>query len=115
MPASDFIPDDTVLAALLAAGAPPEVIAAARGAQRHEQTEHFEVWPENWQSVELFLDLATSWTWLSGGLTVPARLGLPATQVQAAIRMLGLRGSNRTQAYRDVRTMESAVLEELSK
>lgn len=100
---------------MLAAGAPADVIAAARGAAHQVDDTDFEVWPENWEAVEVFTDLSTSWTWVTAGLATPVRYGIPATEIQASMRGLGMRRKARARTYRDVRLMESAALEELSK
>jgi hypothetical protein len=46
-------------------GAPQEVIDELLQAQK---TEDFEVWPENWPFVEMFLRLQTQWRTSFGGL-----------------------------------------------
>lgn len=46
------------IADLEAFGAPAEVIEELVEAQRRED---FEVWPENWSAVEMFLRLETQW------------------------------------------------------
>ena len=43
---------------LVALGAPDEAIKELRAKQG---AEHFEVWEENWQAVEMFLRLQTQW------------------------------------------------------
>lgn len=47
-----------VISDLRAFGAPEDVIAEFEQAQK---TEDFEVWPENWTALELFLALQTQW------------------------------------------------------
>ena len=43
---------------LEAFGAPPEIVELAR-AQNTQKT--FEVWPENWQTLEIFTRMMTQW------------------------------------------------------
>lgn len=100
-----------MLEALKAAGAPPEVIAAASSSADAE-ADDFEVWPENWLAVRIFVDLETSWTLVVPGFGAgPRRVGLPATEIHAAVSLCGVRKRDRPNLYRDLRTMERAAIE----
>ncbi len=55
--------NDEAIADLKAFGAPADVIAELEA----QQPEHFEVWPENWPAVEMFLRLQTQWRHGFGG------------------------------------------------
>ncbi|WP_162270311.1 DUF1799 domain-containing protein [Bordetella ansorpii] len=70
----------------------------------------FEVWPENWAVLEIFLSLATCWTWVAPGFGTPVRTGIPAQEVQAAMTLLGIDRDEWPLTYRRVRDMESAAL-----
>ena len=62
-------------------------------------------------AVRIFVDLETSWALVAPGFgTGPRRAGLPATEIQAAMRLLGVRKRTRAQLYRDLRTMERAAI-----
>lgn len=102
--------DAGVIETLRQAGAPDEVIAAAEAARGGSV---YQVWAENWPSLELFLDLSTSWAWAGGGMGPPQRVGIPATEIQAALCPRGLRRKRQAALYDDIRTMERAALEVL--
>lgn len=89
-------------------GAPPEVIEAAR---EQAGSDDFEVLPENWETVQLFLHLSTSWSTVPVGLGGAARFGIPATEIESTLRMWGARGPSRKQLFLNLRTMEQAALE----
>lgn len=96
-------------------GAPQEVLDAIRAQSVSQELEVFEVWPENEKAVAVFLDLATTWTWVPVGRTA-VRAGISAMEIESTIRMNGIRGSKKTkEIFRAVRLMESAVLEEWAK
>jgi len=98
-----------------AAGAPSDIIEAATAATASPSSAEFEVWPENWQTLEIFLDLSSCWTWLSAGLITPIRIGIAATEIEATLRLHGLRGKRRRNRYQEIRLMEAAALEVLRK
>lgn len=91
--------------ALLAAGAPEDVIRNVRG-----QEEAFEVWPENEAVVEAFLQLATCWAVVAPPMGEPFRLGLPAAEIESTLRLLGFSKRKRIEAFRNIRDMERAAL-----
>lgn len=96
-------------------GAPQEVLDAIKAQAVSHADELFEVWPENQTTLMVFLDLATVWTWVPVGNGVPVRAGISATEIEATIRMHGIRGKKIKDVFQAVRMMESAVLEEWSK
>lgn len=102
--------DDDVLAALRAAGAPPEVLDAARPNSPSED-EVFEVWPENWPTVEAFLALGRCWMWVAPGMGTPVRVGIPATEVESTLRLLDVQRPGRREMFLELRAMEQAALE----
>lgn len=106
--ASAFDADAVVLEALAKLGAPTEVLERA---QTSEPETHFEVFDDNWPTLEVFLQLATCWSWLVPPMGTPIRAGIPATEIQATIQMLLPSSSEHRQAFRDIRAMESAALE----
>lgn len=103
-----------MIAALEKAGAPPEVIAHVRArAESQVARDDFEVWPENLATLEAFIELQTSWDWITPGMGTPVRAGLRSTEIESTLRMLGVRGSRRTEVFQDLRAMERAALEVL--
>lgn len=100
------------MANLIALGAPGVVVQAAR-AEASGTSSVYDVWADNMQSFEVFIDLATSWDWLGGGMEAPTRAGIRASEIESALRMTGIRGSRRAEVYRDVRIMERAAIEVL--
>ncbi|MNL37531.1 hypothetical protein D3C87_1596820 [compost metagenome] len=103
-----FDADAVVLEALAKLGAPTEVLEQA---QTSEPETHFEVFDDNWPTLEVFLQLATCWSWLVPPMGTPIRAGIPAIEIQATIQMLLPSSSDHRQAFRDIRAMESAALE----
>lgn len=89
-------------------GAPLEVIEAAR---EQAGSDDFEVLPENWETVQIFLHLATCWSTVALGLGGSARYGIPATEIESTLRLWGARGSKRKELFLSLRMMEQAALE----
>lgn len=65
-----------------------------------------EVWPENWPAIELFCAVSTQWRASFGGV-----IGFDYTAVEAAMRMLRIKGSDRADLFARLRVMEQAALE----
>jgi len=70
-----------------------------------------EIWPENAPLVNAFILLETCWAWAAPAFDRPRRIGLPATEIQSTLALLGIRKRNRRQAFLDLRTMERAALD----
>lgn len=66
----------------------------------------YEVWEENWVSLDFFLDVQSQWVW-SGGLNAQ-RTGLNYAGCESAARGLGLKWRERLP---DLKLMERAVLQ----
>ena len=94
--------------ALIASGAPQDVVDAARGAAIQSD---FEVWPENEDAVDVFLELGNAWDWVVPGMGEARRVGIRATEIESTLRLLGYRAARRKELFRDVRVMERAALE----
>lgn len=79
-------------------------------AQRQAQMglgDEVEIWPENWQSVNFFMDYCrTQWRIGMGGAT-----GLDYTAVLACLRTLRLGRKRAEEVFADVRVIEAAALE----
>jgi hypothetical protein len=69
----------------------------------------FEVWPENWLTLQIFLSLATQWHW-TGGME-PRRAGLFYPSFGTAWEEFQIPRQKRPAIISGVRTMELAVLE----
>ncbi len=70
----------------------------------------FEVWPENWPTIEVFLELSTCWLWVTPGMEDPVRVGIAATEIESSLRLLGVKKAKRCSMFRDLRAMERAAL-----
>jgi len=80
-------------------------VEAVEHVEQWQQSKDFEVWPENWPVVLLFLDLATQWTivaTMSGAMTT----GLRYDGVLAYFRLRG----ERPRYMDDLQAMESAAV-----
>lgn len=87
--------------ALRAFGAPSEVV---EGVESGEGDGSFEVWPENWPALLLFMDVQTQWNTDSG-----AFVGLRYEAVEAVMRIRRMK--DRDALLDDLRVMEYAALE----
>jgi hypothetical protein len=65
-----------------------------------------EVWPENWQTVDLFISVATQWRIGMGGPT-----GLDYNVLFRVLDSKGLSADDWELSFGDIRIMESAALE----
>lgn len=68
----------------------------------------FEVWPENWPAVDLFLLCQTQWRMGPGGIA-----GLDYGAVLSVARLWGMKRLRETMA--DVQVIEAAILAERSR
>jgi len=90
-------------------GAPADVIEQVR---QQSGNDDFEVLPENWDMVQVFLNLTTSWKLVSLGMGGATRFGIPATEIESTLRMWGTRGAKKIKrAFLNLRMMEQAALE----
>jgi len=99
-----------VLAALRAAGAPAEVLDAARPASASDD-EAFEVWPENLPTFEAFIALSHCWTWVAPAMGRPVRVGIPSAEIESTLRLLRVKRRVRREMFIELRAMERAALE----
>lgn len=95
-----------MLEALKAAGAPDAVIQRVRQEERTD----FEVWPENEAIVEAFLYLSSCWTVVLPPMGDLLYFGLPSTEIESTLRLLGLPRRKRAQVFRYLKDMERAAL-----
>lgn len=75
-------------------------------------SDDFEVWPENWQVVEVFYALTTQWR-VSLGWRGKVYQGLDYTAVESVLRMLKVR--NRAEVLSGLMVMEGAALKVLNR
>lgn len=105
--------DHGVATALAAFGAREHDVAVAR--ERAAEPE-FEVYPENWDAVQLFLALSTQWRAVAFGTMASARVlhtGLDYTAVESVARLTGIPRSRRAAVFQQIRVMEEAALDVL--
>lgn len=82
-------------------GAAPEIAEAVKGTS---PTLDFEVWPENWPVVQLFMRLQTQWVTTVGGV-----VGLHYPSVDFLFRIEGI--ENQREMLAELQIMEVAALE----
>lgn len=70
----------------------------------------FQVWAENWRSLEIFCSLRHQWI-LAVGLEGGKRVGLDYTRVESAFNMMNIRRKDRPSLFADMRIMEDAALD----
>jgi hypothetical protein len=94
-------------------GAPQQVIDAVR--QRLETHDrHFEVYEENWPSLELFLEVQSQWR-LVAGMSGASYLGLDYQGVEAFMRLKPVPRKDRAGLFQDLLIMEREALRVLNK
>lgn len=101
---------------LIQAGAPDDVIEAMRQSMTRATADDdaFEVWPENWDSVILFLRLHTQWR-IAAGMGGLVYLGLDYSAIEPAMRLCAIPRAGRENKFDDLQTMERAALQVLNK
>jgi hypothetical protein len=75
--------------------------------ERREESEHFEVWEENWRSVEIFLKMQTQWNVTMGGY-----VGLKYEVLQWLSQLYDV--EDKRHLLEDIQVMEAAALSELN-
>jgi hypothetical protein len=78
------------------------------------EDEHFEVWPENWKTVLLFLAIETQWR---KEITMTGHLvwhGIRYGEAESAMRMMGYRKDQQV-LFKGLMDMERAALPLLNK
>jgi hypothetical protein len=90
-------------------GVHPEAVKAWLG-DEPEGPEDFDVWPDNWPTLQLFLTLQTQWRLLVGGAGGASFIGLDYSAVQAAMLMLGIPRKERAEMFVGLCMMERAAL-----
>ncbi|NML62270.1 DUF1799 domain-containing protein [Massilia sp. RP-1-19] len=111
---------DDIVDQLVALKAPPDVIEAARdraqarrgGAAAANDT--FDVWPENWTSVQLFLNVSTQWD-VVAGMSGLIYMGLKYEIVPEQMDRLRIARKKRADMWGDLSLMERAALPLLNK
>ncbi|UVA80468.1 DUF1799 domain-containing protein [Pandoraea commovens] len=106
--------DESLIESLQAFGAPADVIRQARAMQ---PLDVFEVWPENWPTVELFCALGTQWRTAclqSGFASLVVRTGIDYACVEPVMRMLGQSTDAVRERFAGVRLMEREALDVLN-
>jgi hypothetical protein len=75
----------------------------------------FEIWPENWPTVRVFLSLSTQWRFTLPAMGGPVIWhGLPHTEIEATIRLLGYR-RDAQMIFTGIKVMEQAALTALQR
>ncbi|MGF7130523.1 hypothetical protein P3T40_001998 [Paraburkholderia sp. EB58] len=104
----EFAADESVVAALAAAGAPVEAVDAAR-VQAAQDDCH--VWADNWEVFQTFVALSGQWRYLTHPMGPPQTLGLDYSRVESALRLMGFGPKKRIRLFRLIRLMEGEALD----
>lgn len=96
---------------LIAVNAPEDVIESARARFEGSISEDCEVWPENWQSLELFVALGTQWNVSAMG----HYLGINYPAVDAIMNILAVPKKQKPDLFSDLQIMERAALEYINR
>ena len=68
----------------------------------------FEVWPDNLESVNVFVAMATQWIVGAGGT-----VGLIYGHIEPTLRLLGVPRKDWQRIFGELRTLEDAALEQI--
>ncbi|MFL9899058.1 DUF1799 domain-containing protein [Paraburkholderia fungorum] len=104
----DFAADESVVAALEAAGAPREAIDAARA---QATVDDCYVWADNWEVFETFVALSGQWRYLASPMAPPQTLGLDYMRVESSLRLMGFGSKKRVKLFPFLRLMEGQALD----
>ncbi|MBS1143363.1 MAG: hypothetical protein H6R14_769 [Proteobacteria bacterium] len=85
---------------------PTEAELTNLGLTPEDYEETAEVWPENWETSRIFLEMDTQWR-----IGMNGRTGLDYTVLFSLLDRHELTGDDWWQAFRDLQAMESAALE----
>lgn len=105
--------DDGVIAQLEQAGAPEEVIQAARK-RMQPPDDGCEVWEENWLSFRVFESLGTQWN-VAVGMSGLYHAGINYLALPIVMRRYKVPHEDRDRVFDDIRLMERAAREVLNK
>ena len=75
--------------------------------EAEDEDEAFEVWPENWETVQVFVALGTCWR--VDGFN-GRWLGLDRTQIDSTLRLMRVPIARRREVFEDLLVMEAAAL-----
>lgn len=96
-------------------GAPEDVIAATRKrAERPPPDLHYNVWPENWTALTLFLCMVTQWR-VAVGMSGMVYLGFEYSVVESQMRRLRIPRAEWPEHWEALSQMELAALPLLNK
>ncbi|MEX3951976.1 DUF1799 domain-containing protein [Paraburkholderia sp. EG287B] len=103
--------DDGVASALAAFGARQVDVDSARERARESD---FEVYPDNWETVQVFLALGTQWRAIAVSTMASARVlqtGIDYGAIDPVFRLLGVARKRRAAVFEKLRVMEEAALD----
>ncbi|WP_430229943.1 DUF1799 domain-containing protein [Nitrosomonas communis] len=98
--------DQDVIDALIAMGAPPDVIESTQTQASGETDTDCEIWPENEEAFMLFNSLATQWRISFTG----SFIGLNYPSIESSMNMLGTKKKRKAELFNDIKIMERAAL-----
>jgi hypothetical protein len=71
-------------------------------------SDEFEIWPDNWQALDVFMAMETQWRTGMGGAT-----GLDYGVLPDVMRLRGVPKSERSEVFDWVRLMEGEALDQM--
>lgn len=106
--------DEGLIPQLEAFGAPDEIVEHAR---RRKSDVDFEVFPDNWQTVAVFLNLSSQWRIIAGmgGATYQ---GIEFASIEPCLRLMGVKVKKWPAIFRSLVVMAgeaAAVINERNK
>lgn len=87
-----------------------ELELAAFGLTKDDVAVTVEVWEENYPSFQVFNALGTQWRYSMSGVT-----GIDYNVIPNVFRLLGIKRTEWSQIFDDIRIMESAAITEINK
>ena len=96
------------------AGAPPEVLEQLRACMPDASDEDFEVWPENWECLNLFLALDGDWN-IAIGMSAAVYQGLSTPAIESIFNIFKIAAKKRIEYLAKLKAMQHAALPFLNK
>lgn len=112
--------DDDTVTQLIAMGAPPDVIEAARSTASNKKQPtstqvDFELWPENLESMAFYLNHVQHQWVIVAGFDSAHYAGLNHPGIESSLNMLHIKGGKRRLLYQDMCVIEAAAKPILNK
>jgi hypothetical protein len=102
--------DENVIEGFLMAGTPQEFIdEMIASMQPADVDDDYEIWPENWDVMQIFLSMNADWS-IAVGMSGIAYNGIKTTAIESAFNIFRITNKNRLEYFEKIKIMERAAL-----